>query len=442
MKTPELFEPGATFADRYVIERQLGTGGMASVWLAYDRTLERLCALKVMDADATTDDARKRFHREARVTARIHSMSVVNLFDHGVWQGLPYIVMEYLDGEDLATRIARETKLTLRQTCDIVVQVARGLTHAHGSGVIHRDIKPENIYLVASDDGEIAKILDFGIATRDVRLATDDTQAGMFLGTPMYASPEQVRGPDVDFRTDLWSLAIVAFECLTGHTPFTGITLEELCGNILTQPVPPISQYDAELPLALDEWVQRALDREPEQRFQSAKELADSFAAAIGYARLTIPSLPPRAEMPSFSDFSERTPPPPLPSKAKRRVLARVLAPALAAVLVLGAIVGYQRARGASGADAANLATTRVPASVTSEPVAVAITLQAAQTAPVPADAPPEVRPVTPEPDAAPTTATEAPAAARKAARPHSGSKPKAAPAPSSFETWRRDPGF
>ncbi len=436
---PELFEPGATFADRYVIERQLGTGGMATVWLVYDRTLERLCALKVLDADATTDDARNRFHREARVTARIHSMSVVSLFDHGVWQGLPYIVMEYLDGEDLATRIAREGKLDQRQTCDVIVQVARGLTHAHGSGVIHRDIKPENIFLVAHEDGELAKILDFGIATRDVRVTSDDTQTGLFLGTPMYASPEQVRGPDVDFRTDLWSLAIVAFECLTGHTPFTGSSLAELCGNILTQPAPRLGQYDAELPAALDEWLLRALAREPARRFHSAKELADGFAAAIGYARLTIPSLPPRPEMPSFADLSERT----LLAKPKRRLLPRLLRPALAAVLLVGAVIGYQRAR----ADGASLASTRVLPTVTSRPLPVAVTVRAPQ---VTAMAPGTLDEIcgarsraaaTPEPDVPTPAPTGDSIAAPRKARPRP-SKSKATPAIDSLETWRRDPGF
>ena len=429
MKNPELFEPGVTFAERYVIERQLGTGGMASVWLAYDRTLERLCALKVLDADATTEDARNRFHREARVTARIHSMSVVNLFDHGVWQGLPYIVMEYLDGEDLASRIAREGRLDQRQTCDIIVQVARGLTHAHGSGVIHRDIKPENIFLVATDDGEIAKILDFGIATRDVRVTTDDTQPGIFLGTPIYASPEQVRGPDVDFRTDLWSLAVVAFECLTGQTPFTGNTLEELCGRILTEPAPRITPYDAELPAELDQWVSRALSKQAPERFDSAKELADSFVSAIGYARFTIPSLPPRAEMPSFVDFSERSS---VAAQPKRRLLPRLLAPALAAVLVIGVVVGYQRARALGTADSAGMATTRVPAATPSEPLVVAVN-------PALPQAPPSA---TPEPEASAPAAESTPVAASRKARPHSSAKSKPAASAPTIDTWRRDPGF
>src|SRR6187402_1803089 len=245
VSSPRPFEPGDAFAGRYVIERQLGTGGMASVWLAYDRSLERPCALKVLDADkATTEGARNRFHREARVAARIRSASVVNIFDHGEHRGLFYIAMEYLEGEDLASRIAREGRLDARQTSDMIAQIARGLTHAHTSGVIHRDIKPENIFLVRTDEGEISKILDFGIATQVLSTVVEDSQTGLFLGTPMYASPEQVRGLDVDWRTDLWSLGVVAFECLTGRVPFTGNTLEELCGQILSHTPPSFSECD------------------------------------------------------------------------------------------------------------------------------------------------------------------------------------------------------
>lgn len=404
---------------------------MATVWLAYDRTLERLCALKVLDPEQATDaDVRGRFHREARVTARIRSASVVNIFDHGEWQGLPYIAMEYLEGEDLASRITREGKLDVQQTCDLVVQVARGLTHAHACGVVHRDIKPENIFLFLGDDGESAKILDFGIATRIARPPTADAQAGLFLGTPMYASPEQLRGLEIDWRTDLWSLGVVAFECLTGHAPFVGTSLDELCGMILTQPLPRLSEHDPELPAALEEWLQRALAQLPEGRFHSAKELADSLTLAVGCARMTIPSLPPRAEALSLHGEldSSSTPPPP-----KRRVLPRLLRPALALVLLVAGAVGYQRAH----ADAANApsraASAQGSAHAPSVPAAQAPRVTVAEL-PATLDQVCEARlraPTSNGNDAPTVHPSRQPAVKAKAAR-----------APMDAEAWRRDPGF
>ena len=426
---PSQLKPGGTFADRYAIEGQIGTGGMASVWLAYDRSLERLCALKVLDAgEAANPDAKNRFHREARVTARVRSACVVNIFDHGEWQGLPYIAMEYLEGEDLASRITRERKLDLNQTCEVVVQVARGLTHAHASGVVHRDIKPENVFLVSGDEAEAVKILDFGIATRFARSKPDDAQSGLFLGTPMYASPEQLRGEGVDFRTDLWSLGVVAFECLTGHAPFTGDTLDELCGRILTEPLPRLSQHDADLPAALDDLLVRALSRDPEQRFQSAKELAEAFTSAAGCARVSIPSLPPRAE--ALSLHGEVLPAP-KPAKSERRLLPRWLRPALAAALLLAAAAGYQRARANDGAGAS----ARV-AVLSTEAARPALSTHAPQVTvaelPDTLDEVCNARPRAPERDERSAPPAHHPSA----------SKAKAPPAPTTAETWRRDPGF
>lgn len=426
---PSQLKPGGTFADRYAIEGQIGTGGMATVWLAYDRSLERLCALKVLDAvEAANPDAKNRFHREARVTARVRSACVVNIFDHGEWEGLPYIAMEYLEGEDLASRITRERRLDLPQTCEVIVQVARGLAHAHASGVVHRDIKPENVFLVRGDEDETVKILDFGIATRFARSNAEDAQSGLFLGTPMYASPEQLRGEGVDFRTDLWSLGVVAFECLTGHAPFTGDTLDELCGRILTQPLPRPSQYDANLPAGLDDLLVRALSRDPEQRFQSAKEFADAFTSAAGHARMSIPSLPPRAE--ALSLHGELLPSAKR-SKVERRLLPRWLRPVLAAALLLAAGVGYQRARANDGATIAKPA-----AMLSNETAHPAISVHAPQVTVA------ELPDTLDEVCNARPRATERDERSIPPAHRSTASKAKAPPAPTSADTWRRDPGF
>jgi len=384
---------------------------------------------------AANSEARGRFHREARVTARIRSSSVVYIFDHGEWNGLPYIAMEYLEGEDLASRIAREGKLDPGQTSELVTKVARGLAHAHGSGVVHRDIKPENIFLASSDEGELVKILDFGIATRAARAAAADAQAGLFLGTPMYASPEQLSNLAVDHRTDLWSLAVVAFECLCGYPPFTGGSMDELCGRIRTQPLPRLQDDDPELPVALDEWLSRALAREREQRFQTAKELADAFAAAVGWARMSIPSLPPRAEAHSYHGELTLSAAPPEPKAPRRRHLVPL---ALALVLLLGVAVAYRQTR--AGAASGNLP--GAAASALSEP---AFELGATRAPRVTVAEMPEslddvcrgrAAAVTPEPGA--TVAPPATPALRK-------NRPRTSPNPAppvGLEAWRKQPGF
>jgi serine/threonine-protein kinase len=428
VSVPTPLEPGAPFAERYVIERQLGTGGMASVWLAYDRTLGRCCALKVLDLEqATNPEACRRFHREARVTARIRSASVVNIFDHGEWQGLPYIAMEYLDGEDLASRLEREGKLDIRQTCDVIAQVALGLTHAHASGVVHRDVKPENIFLMRGDEGEVAKVLDFGIAKQvECAPAHDVTQVGLFLGTPLYASPEQIRSRGVDWRTDLWSLGVVAFECLTGRPPFAGGTLGELCGVILFQPLPRLTELNAALPAELDDWLQVALARDPERRYQSAKELADAFADAVDCAKAAMPTLAPRPEMPSE--------PGDLSSKATlldrgRRLLPRILLPAL--VLLLAVAVGYRRTRlGVSPPTAVSAASklARGAVSALAPQVTVAVL--------------PETTDDVCRARLQVVKASEADSALARSSRAPRDAKSKASPAPSSVEAWRLQPGF
>ncbi len=436
-----LLRPGGFVADRYMIEQPLGMGGMACVWLAYDQILQRSCALKVLDAQqAASPDAVRRFQREARVTARIRSSCVVNIFDHGEWQGLPYIAMEYLDGEDLASRIAREGKLDPQTTCELVTKVARGLAHAHSSGVVHRDIKPENIFLVANDEGEEVKLLDFGIATRVTRVAPVDAQDRIFLGTPMYASPEQLSAHGVDFRTDLWSLGVVVFECLTGHAPFTGSSLEELCSLIITQPLPRLADYDAELPLALDAWLLRALARDREQRFQTAKELAEALSAATGCARLSIPSLLPRPEQHSesgelFVHTASVASPAALP--ARRSWLPRVSRAALAIGLLLGVAtaVVYQRGR-APTERPLQMATTHavsVPSAERASAKAPDVTVSAvgeslAATCTLPTPPPPPATNVADEP-------------APRKNRPRSGAKPSPA-TPQTLEAWRMQPGF
>ncbi|RYZ06047.1 MAG: serine/threonine protein kinase [Myxococcales bacterium] len=285
---------------------------MGSVWLASDLSLDSTCAIKLVDPDKVgNEEVRVRFQREARAAAQIRSANVVDVFDHGLWQGVPFIVMEYLQGEDLGARLDRVGRLDLRQTYDIVAQVARALVRAHAMGIVHRDLKPENIFLVPGDDHEVAKVLDFGIAKLDqYSLRDKTTKTGSFMGTPYYMSPEQARGKNIDWRSDLWALGIIVFQCLTGKPPFESEALGDLMGMILYDPIPRITDRDSSLPPEVEQFWERAINRDRELRFQSAKELADALAETAMLERREVPTLPPRTSLASMADSDQSSVPP------------------------------------------------------------------------------------------------------------------------------------
>jgi serine/threonine protein kinase len=304
--------PGIVIAERYRLERKLGAGGMGSVWLATDLSLSSTCAIKLVDPDKVgNEEVRVRFQREARAAAQIRSANVVDVFDHGLWLDMPFIVMEHLEGEDLGARLDRQGRLDLRQTYDIVSQVSRALVRAHAMGIVHRDLKPENIFLVPGDDHEVAKVLDFGIAKLDqYSLRDKTTKTGSFMGTPYYMSPEQARGKNIDWRSDLWALGIIVFQCLTGKPPFESEALGDLMGMILYDPIPRITDRDPSLPPELETFWQRAINRDRELRFQSAKELSDALAETSMLERREIPTLPPRPSLTSMADPEHASLPP------------------------------------------------------------------------------------------------------------------------------------
>lgn len=267
------------------LDQLLGKGGMGSVWRGTHLTLGTPVAVKFM-ADSSPE-ALARFQREAQVAAQIRSTNVVAIHDFGVESsGMPYIVMELLDGEDLAARLKRASRLSLSETAQILLAVARGLDRAHQAKLVHRDLKPENIFLVREGDEDVPKILDFGIAKTLV--ADPDsfnvTHEGAVLGTPYYMSPEQSRArKDVDHRADLWALGVIVFRMITGRRPFDGVTAASLAVQICTEPTPPISSVAPDLPLQLDVFFNRALAKDPAHRFQTARELAQAFAEIAGY---------------------------------------------------------------------------------------------------------------------------------------------------------------
>ena len=196
---------GLRVADRFRLVRLLGQGGMGSVWLADHLALDIPCAIKFIDREPNSADARRRFEREAKAAAQLRGQHVVQILDHGVWEGVPYIAMEYLEGEDLAARLERLGRLAHGQTARIIAQVAKGLGRAHAAGIVHRDLKPENIFLTKDGDDDVVKVLDFGIAKRSqTSLSEAGTKTGSLLGTPFHMSPEQARGvKGIDHRSDL-----------------------------------------------------------------------------------------------------------------------------------------------------------------------------------------------------------------------------------------------
>jgi serine/threonine protein kinase len=283
-------QPGVLINQRYELIRQLATGGMGSVWMAGDRSLDTPCALKLIDdALLSSQEVRARFLREAKAAAQIRSPHVVQVFEYGVWNDRPFIAMEYLEGEDLAQHLERYGLLDAETTYRIVAHVARALSRAHAVGIVHRDLKPENIYLVEGDEGVVAKVLDFGIAQHAAYSAVDKTtKRGRCLGTPTYMSPEQARGDPIDHRSDLWALAVIAFQCITGWLPFSGEVLGSLFGQILYDPIPAPSEHAPHLPKALDEWWRKAAQRDRDKRFQSAAGLSDALATALGLQRIVV----------------------------------------------------------------------------------------------------------------------------------------------------------
>jgi tRNA A-37 threonylcarbamoyl transferase component Bud32 len=298
MEDPAAEVPAYLVADKYRLSRLLGRGGMGAVWEGVHSTLGTRVAVKFIEAEyAGSAEARSRFDNEARAAARLRSKHVVQVYDHGVMpDGRPYIVMEFLAGEPLDARLDRVGRLTPADTASIILQVCRALATAHQVGIVHRDLKPENVFLVWDDDdrADIVKVVDFGIAKfTDASLGVSSaTRTGSVLGTPYFMSPEQARGlRTVDYRSDLWSVGIIAYRCVVGRLPFEGEAMGDLLVKICTAPIPVPSQNADGIPTSFDAWFGRAVARDPAARFSSATELAEELCAAVGlHVRGEIPS--------------------------------------------------------------------------------------------------------------------------------------------------------
>jgi len=272
---------GRVIAKKYRLGRELGRGGMGSVWAAEHIALGTRVAIKLIDRTQPSTDLRRRFEQEARAAAAIRSPHAVQVFDYGVDGATPYLVIELLEGQSLAQRLADEITLTRADTWSLVCHVVHAINRAHALGFVHRDLKPDNIFFVTTATHPLVKVLDFGVAKALAGPNVILTRAGALMGTPAYASPEQVNGAPVDARSDLWSIGVIVFECLTGLLAFNRPNLQMLLAAICREPVVVPSDV-ADVPQGFDAWFARALERAPEQRFQSAHELRDALQPIIG----------------------------------------------------------------------------------------------------------------------------------------------------------------
>jgi TolB-like protein len=267
---------GAALASRYTIERELGRGGMATVYLARDLRHDRLVALKVLRPELAATLGPERFQREIRLSARLSHSSILPVFDSGEAAGRLWYAMPYVEGQSLRQRLGKEAQLGVSEAVRITGQVAAALAHAHGQGIVHRDIKPENILLC----GDQALLADFGIAKALDAASTEKlTETGLSLGTPAYMSPEQASGGAVDARSDIYSLGCVLYEMLAGAPPFTGPTAQAILARHALDSVPPLRTVRATLPEAIDSAVGRALAKVPADRFASVGEFAEALVA-------------------------------------------------------------------------------------------------------------------------------------------------------------------
>jgi serine/threonine-protein kinase len=268
-------------ADKYRLESEIGRGGMGSVWRAKRLDLDADVAVKVLHVEVSQRaDLLSRFSREAKATASLSSPHVIRIIDFGVdsVSEHAFLVMELLLGQSLRERLNRSRPLTAQLVVRVLTQVGRALNQAHSLGIVHRDLKPGNIFLVQNGDEELVKLLDFGIAKTEE--APDEvllTQTGNVLGTPQYMSPEQLNSSrTVDHRSDLWSLAVIAYECLVGRRPFRGASVAELAMKVSLGRCEPASSLGP-VPAGFDAWFARATEVDPERRFQSANELTQSL---------------------------------------------------------------------------------------------------------------------------------------------------------------------
>jgi eukaryotic-like serine/threonine-protein kinase len=270
--------PGDVIAGKYRILRSIGEGGMGHVFEAAHVRMGHRVAIKVLKPSASqSPEVMTRFDREARAAGRLRGRHVARVIDvDATPDRLPYMVMEFLEGRDLQTELDRRRTFPVEEAIDYVLQACAGIAEAHDIGIVHRDLKPSNLFLCDEGDRRIVKILDFGIS-KILDEASKLTSTELTIGTPLYMSPEQVRSArTVDARTDVWALGIILFELLTGRPPWVG-SAPAVAAAIVTDPPPPLSDFRADVPPAVEAAMRHALEKKADDRFPDVRALASAL---------------------------------------------------------------------------------------------------------------------------------------------------------------------
>src|SRR3954464_6715099 len=299
----ESFE-GIVVGGKYRVGPLLGSGGMGTVWLSHHEQLGTRLAIKFIRPQfAERPDARGRFEIEARAAATVDSKHAVKVYDYGVTDdGLPYIVMEYLEGESLSEALIRRGAFPNDEAAKVIRQAARALVKAHAANIVHRDLKPDNIFLATNIDSEdpdglpyVVKLVDFGIAKmldverEGAKGLKGPTQDGSVIGTPNFMSPEQLTvGGTPNPLTDTWSLGACTFAAFTARIPFEGEVLGDIVLKVCVEPLPSPSKFNPDAPEGLDAWFHRACQRDPTKRFQTVEEMSESLAKVCGLGKVVV----------------------------------------------------------------------------------------------------------------------------------------------------------
>jgi serine/threonine protein kinase len=370
---------GSTVAGKYHIDRLIGRGGMGAVFQATNAGIGKRVALKFLGASTSKDsDAATRFQREAEAASLAESPHIVQIFDSGrSEQGLPFLVMELLTGEDLRARLRREGRLDVEAAVRIGIQVLKALRQAHAAGIVHRDLKPDNVFLCRRDDEpSFVKIVDFGISKLQQHAGVDTlTHKGAVLGTAFYMSPEQAQSfPDIDGRTDLFSVGAILYEMLTGEPPHSAPTFEAVLIAICTKDAADVRAKAPEVPEKLARVIARALSRDRDQRYASAAEMLTDLEATLHESRQL--STKTRTSAGAWLVAG---------SKSSARDRYRTLVFAVVAALGGFAVAAYLVARGESGGAAADLQPTLAASAPLAAMPSAVVSQPATLEAPVPA---------------------------------------------------------